>query len=293
MAPSLNAQTGTTGAATGSGPMPPQGGSGSGSPRPPRLDQIPHSSTPHARRPFKQWTAQQCRTFHRAKSCLGIWAYHGYKGLWVTLTTARGGSPNLLGKHHAELMRRFERRFNYPGLEYWYIKTTEGNGVIHAFWAWKPQPGYRQRPLIVPAEWLSAEWEKIHGAYITKAKRLYLDDSTSKGLSRYVVNQYVVNQTTKDGECALAGMAWSWHTTFGFPLVKTWQHFKRSFLDRPRVELYAAWESLLAGRTVHVAGVPLSLAVLRSASSAVLPMTPAQSLAWWQSHYGADAARWI
>lgn len=290
---SCNHATGTpTQAVTGSAPMPPQGGSGSGAPRPPRLDIIPHSSTQSASRPYKQWSAQQCRVFHRAKSCLAVWSSHGYKALWITLTTANNGDASSLSKHHAELRRRFERRFNYPGMEYWHIKTVEGNGVIHAFWAWKPRNGYKQRPFICPNNWLSAEWKKIHGAYITKPRRLHLHGRSANGLSRYVVNQYVVNQETKAGECALAGMAWSWHKTFGFPVVRTWQHFKRSLIDRPKRELYLAWESFLAGNAVVLQGVSTTMAGLRL-SPAPVAMSAAQQSAWWKAQYGPAASRWI
>lgn len=286
----LNTHRNTIAGMRAPAPVPPSGGSGSGGLPP--LDNIRHSSTHSAQRTYRPWTRQQCRVFQRSKSCLSLWAAHGYKGLWVTLTTAPGGDASSLGKHHAELLRRFERKFKYPGIEWWFIKTTEGNGVIHAFWVWKPRDGYRSRPFIVPSEWLSAEWLKIHGAYIVKPKRLHLHDKSAKGLSRYVVNQYVVNQETKSGECALAGMGWSWKRTFGFPVQRTWQHFKKTLINRPKPELYATWEKFLSGAAVMLAGVSWSMSALR-ASPSLLPLTPAQESAWWLAAYGPDSGRWL
>jgi hypothetical protein len=167
------------------------------------------------------------------------------------LSTAKGGDANKLSRHHAELRRRVERVYGFTGLQFFQVQTSEGNGVLHVYWAWKAPEGYRGRPFIIPQAWLSEQWEKIHGAPYVWISRLKLGGRSSRRVTRYVVTQYVVNQE-KEGQSCLVHMSWSWKRTFGFPLVKMWEAFKDTYTGPLRVGLFEKWQRFLGGVPVRL-----------------------------------------
>lgn len=178
------------------------------------------------------------------------------------LTTAVGGDASKLPKHHAALRRRAERVWGFKGMEHFQVRTSEGNGVLHIFWAWKAAPGFREKRFYVPKWWLSAEWEKLHGAPIVHIDKLTLSQGSVRDVSEYVVCQYVVNQK-KDNELALEGMSYSWRKTFGFPVVKVWKLFRETYAGVLRQGLIEKWGCFLCGETVMLIRGPCSMELLR------------------------------
>ena len=217
----------------------------------PSLDISGHSSAQQNTREWRPWDRQQKRVFHRSKTILTYWAEHGYTVAWVMLSSSPASDPEKLSRHHGELRRRIERVYGFKGIQFFQVKTTEGCGVIHCYWAWKAPDGYRGRPFIVPQSWLSSEWEKIHGASVVWISRLKLGGRSVSRVTRYVVTQYLVDQE-KGGVSCLDGMSWSWRRTFGFPLVQMWNVFKDTYSGSLRVGLYEKWSEFLAGTPVRL-----------------------------------------
>jgi len=210
---------------------------------------------------FGKWSKKQKRGYHRIQSCLRYWQAHGYQVLWVTLTTAEGGDASRLAYHHQILRQRIERHLGYKGLQHFQVQTTEGNGVLHIFWAWKAAKGFRQRPFWVSQAWLSSQWQDIHGAPIVWIKRVKGGRRSRNRLSRYCICQYVTDQS------GYKNMSWSWKRTFGFPLVRCWQWFKRHIKE----DLLQWWDRFMTGGVVYDFikgyGVHVNLQVVRAAYS--------------------------
>ena len=105
-----------------------------------------------------EWTRKQKRGYHRVRSLLWFWECHQFQVLWVTLSTAEGGDAEKLTYHHKQLRQRIERQLGFQGLEYYQVRTEEGHGVLHIFWAWRVPDGERARRFWISQEWLSAQW---------------------------------------------------------------------------------------------------------------------------------------
>lgn len=200
----------------------------------PLLDKNGHNSTSGC------WSRQQRRAYHRLMSCLAYWCEHGYQVRKVELTTAVGGRADLLSYHHQQLIQDVERKLGYGGLEFVKVITSEGNGVIHALWAWRGG-----RTFFVPHAWLANRWEQLHGARIVWIEAVKSGQGHRKGVSRYLAGQYLAGQ-----EC-IERVDYSWRRTFNLPLVKVWRSWRGIFRDRGR--RMATWGRLLAGEAIKLA----------------------------------------
>jgi hypothetical protein len=159
---------------------------------------------------------------------------------------------------HKRLRQRIESQLGYRGLEYYQVRTSEGHGVLHVFWAWRVPPGERFRRFWISQEWLSAQWEQIHGAPIVWIKAYKPGRRSRNRLSRYVISQYVQDQ------CGYVNMCWSWKRSLGFPLGAVWGVLRklwsnanvvrilRSQREVPMLVLLKTWEDLLAGHPILV-----------------------------------------
>lgn len=208
-------------------------------------------------RPAKpEWTRKQKRGYHRVRSLLWFWECHDFQVLWVTLSTSPGGEAEQLTYRHKRLRQRIESQLGYKGLEYYQVRTEEGHGVLHVFWAWRVPPGERFRRFWISQEWLSAQWEQIHGAPIVWIKAYKPGRKSRNRLSRYVISQYVQDQ------CGYVNMCWSWKRSLGFPLGAVWGVLRKMWHSRnvmrlmksqgevPMLVLVKTWEDLLAGHPV-------------------------------------------
>lgn len=189
----------------------------------------------------KKWNRKQKRGYHRVQSCLTYWQKNGFQVLWVCLTTAPGGDSNSLAYHHQKLRQRIERKLNYNDIQHFQVKTNEGNGVLHIFWAWKGA-----RSFYIPQKWLSSQWGDIHNAKIVWIKRLKRGSLSRNKISRYCISQYVTEQA------GYQYMSWSWGRTFGFPIVACWDWIKRLCGDK-KGNLMKWWNRLLSGG--HIFGL--------------------------------------
>lgn len=162
----------------------------------------------------KPWDRHQKRVFARAISWMTEAASRGCQLFWICLTTAPDGKAEDLERDFQELRRRVERRFKYY-VEYFSVRTSEGNGVLHQVWAIKDD-----RTVWISQHWLSEEWEKIHGAHRVWIKRISRGDSSHKNIGRYIVTHYLGDQSQ------LKNMSYSWWRS-KFAIGKAWEFYKR------------------------------------------------------------------
>ena len=212
-----------------------------------------------------EWTRKQKRGYHRIRSLLWFWESHQFQVLWVTLSTAEGGNPDKLTYHHKQLRQRIERQLGYDGLEYYQVRTEEGHGVLHIFWAWRVRNGERPRRFWIAQDWLSTQWQALHGAPVVWIKAYKAGHRSRNRLSRYVIIQYVQDQS------GCVNMCWSWKRSLGFPIGTLWEDMRKQWqtrnlycrmrgqLEVPRIVLLKTWEDLLAGHTIWLNGVLLKL----------------------------------
>jgi hypothetical protein len=158
----------------------------------------------------------------------------------LDLTTAVGGDPKLMTKHYEILRRRIEKKIGKP-VHYFWMQTREGNGVLHTLLA-------AEGSLYIDHEWLSKEWEAIHGAKIVYICRFKKGFRSRRNVSRYLVSQYFA------GQLGNVRMGWSWKRTFNFPISKAWKFFCKSFRNRKFHVLLGKWQAFLRGETVDVGG---------------------------------------
>jgi hypothetical protein len=191
------------------------------------------------------WSRQQKRGYQRVSSILYYWLSHDYEVLWICLTGSKRSNSELLAKHHAQLRREVEYKLGFHGIEHFQVKTQEGNGVLHIFWAFKVSDGFRRNKFYVSQKWLSKRWHKLHQAKIVWIKRVRrYQRGTLKYLSRYTVTQYCASQSGYER------MSWSWRRTFDFPMVACWYWFKRLSHNRSRLLFW--WYRFLRGQDIVV-----------------------------------------
>jgi hypothetical protein len=192
-------------------------------------------------RPRRPWDRRQRRIFHRVNTCLTYWEANGHQVAWLNLTTAVGGDAPALARHFRTLLRRIERKFGYTGMEYFVVRTAEGNGVLHALLAWKGP-----REFWIPHSWLKRCWLEIHGAGVLVIKRYGGGGGGRLRVSRYIVSQYV------GGQVGIVRAFWSWKRTFGMPIVKVWRMFRLAYGHRGIRSVVELWSVFLRGGAVPV-----------------------------------------
>ena len=220
---------------------------------------MPPDHTPaegEARRARPEWTRKQKRGYHRIRSLLFFWESHGFQVHWVTLSTAEDGDGSRLTYNHKRLRQRIEDRLGYRGIEYYQVRTAEGNGVLHVFLAWRPAAGEQARRFWIDQRWLSDQWQSIHGAPVVWIKAYKTGRQSRNRLSRYVISQYVQDQ------CGYVNMSWSWKRSLGFPIGAVWGVLRKQWQNRnalrimglqpalPMLILIRTWEDLLAGQAI-------------------------------------------
>ena len=196
-------------------------------------------------KPQKEWSRQMKRGYQRIMSILNFWEGHEYQIMWLCLTSSRDSEAKLLAEHHDKLKKYVERRFGFEGIEHVSVKTTEGQGVLHILWAWKPKQGFRGQRFFVGQRWLSEKWQEIHRAKVVWISKVDKSIGSKKKLSRYCVTHYCAEQN------GYKYMSWSWRRSFGFPMVASWRWFKgMSRGDKPH--LLKKWSQFMRGERVVV-----------------------------------------
>lgn len=165
-----------------------------------------HSST---------FSRKQLRSYHRVLSFMTEREAHGCQQLWVTLTTVKGDDSSKLADHHEEILRRVKRVYGYD-VKAFKLYTHEGGGVIHGIWAIESKLA-----VWIDQKWISAEWEKIHGAKVVTVSRVGRGGRHRKGIAKYLVGKYLSHHT--EG----CHISWPWKS-LSLPLGKAWVQYKRA-----------------------------------------------------------------
>jgi len=207
------------------------------------------------------WSRKQKRNFPKVLTFLKYCQAHGFQCLWLTLTGSLHSDGALLREHYQDLISKIKREFGYDIVSYT-VRTNEGpNGTLHCIWAIKSK-----RAVWIPQDWLSAEWERIHGAKITWIRRIGAGKNDAKRLSRYVTSQYISDQSS------FVSSSYSWKK-LGVAILSVWDSFKREMrkyselstwcglnpcgMTVPREKMYALHDRLvrngscLVNRTVY------------------------------------------
>jgi len=186
------------------------------------------------------WGKKHKRQYQRLMTLLYRWEAMGLSIVRLDLTTADGGDPKMMTNHYEKLRRRIGRKIGRK-VQYWWVLTEEGNGVLHTLMA-------AQGSLYIEQEWLSREWGKIHGATVVYIKRYKKGIYSRKRVSKYLVAQYLA------GQLGNVRMGWSWKRTFNIPIAKAWKLFCKLFRNRKFYVLLEKWQTFLRGELVDIDG---------------------------------------
>jgi len=168
--------------------------------------------TKRAMRPASRWSPKARRWFQRMLSGVTHHEANRRRIRVITLTTsprARALGYDLNADFQVlrkRIIRKFGVKFNY-----WKLRTSEGNGVLHILYvgAWIPQ------------SWLSQNWDEVHNSpvvWIQEFKR------RRKKLVSYLMSHYLPSHG--DGRL-YTRMSWSWGWVFrGFASAwrYVWKH---------------------------------------------------------------------
>jgi hypothetical protein len=179
---------------------------------------------------FSELSGKRKRAFHRLVSGFTRARYRGDRLRFMTLTTSVGGSFRILRRDFQVLRKRISREFGFL-VQYWSLRTNEGNGVLHLVF----KGGF------IPQRWLSDAWFSIHGARIVDIRALR---GSSRRLASYLVANYLCRQSFER-------MSWSWSWVFrGFCGV--WASRFSSWYKVNSRACLAAWNKLICSFSVGV-----------------------------------------
>jgi len=125
---------------------------------------------------------KQRRGYRRALSGLTIGSSVGADLRFLTLTSSLK-SPRMVQKSLQILVKRIRRTFGK--FEYCYVRSSEGHGVLHLLY----------RGCFIPIAWIRHAWYEIHGAFEGWITRVEDRKGGIGGISRYLVSQYMSNQS--------------------------------------------------------------------------------------------------
>jgi len=160
-------------------------------------------------RPRSRWSPKARRWYQRLLSGVTHHQANRRQLRVITLTTSpRARALGLdVNTSWGALVKRFRRRWPVTGFEYWKLRTSEGNGVLHIIYSgpWIPQG------------WLSRLWEDIHGSPVVYIQKLRY---RRKRLISYLMTHYL---PAHDDGRLYTRMSWSWGWVFrGFAGAWRW-----------------------------------------------------------------------
>jgi hypothetical protein len=145
----------------------------------------------------------------------------------MTLTTSLEARDLDLNADFQVLRKRILRRWPRLGFEYWKLRTSEGNGVLHIVYSGP----------YIPVAWLKQTWNEIHGgSYIVYLQQLR---GKSKRVVNYLMGHYM---TSHDDHRIYSRMSWSWGWVFrGFAGAWRWMYRTSSTFT----EALISWKRLM------------------------------------------------
>jgi len=188
------------------------------------LHNLPLNSQPGA----GPWGPKARRWYQRLLSGVNHHTANRRRLRVITLTTsleARAAGLDINDSFQA-LRKRLLRRYPVTGFEYWKLRTSEGNGVLHIIYS---------GPWIAQA-WLSRIWQEIHLSY-----RVWIQELRGKGkrMTNYLIGHYL---PAHDDYRLYTRMSWSWGWVFrGF--VGAWKWTFRT--SKTFLQALVSWNRLM------------------------------------------------
>lgn len=180
------------------------------------------------------WTRKQRRTYQRLLSGIIRANNEGKRLRVITLTSAveKRSKQHEMGKAWQVLRKRICRYFRVS-LDYFRLRTSEGNGVLHIVY----------KGPFIPQTWLKNAWNEIWESPIVFIQAL----RGEKRLARYIVSHYMARHHVRDGPrgALFIRQSWSWGWVCrGF--VHLWGRVLKSSVDMSTA-IYT-WNVLLRTR---------------------------------------------
>ena len=126
----------------------------------------------------------------------------------ITLTTAPCARGYDLNADFQVLRKRILRRWPGCTFNYWKLRTSEGNGVLHILYVGP----------YIPQRWLSKNWDEVHNSPVVWIQEF---QRRRKRLVSYLMSHYL---PAHDRRGLYTRMSWSWGWVFrGF--CGAWKYF--------------------------------------------------------------------
>jgi len=160
-------------------------------------------------RPFRsRWSPKARRWYQRLLSGLTHHQAQGRILRVMTLTTCPGAQDLDLNASFQALKKRILRKWPCK-FNYWKLRTSEGNGVLHIIYS----------GIFIPVAWIKQNWAEVHGgSYIVFMQKLR---GKRKSMVNYLMSHYLPAHADDRG--IYARMSWSWGWVFrGFAGAWRW-----------------------------------------------------------------------
>ncbi len=144
----------------------------------------------------------------------------------ITLTSGPNAPPQSeIGGSWQVLRKRIVRKWGVK-LEYWRLRTSEGNGVLHIIYSGP----------YIPQRWLSRNWAQIHNSPIVYIQKMRF---RRKRLVNYLMKHYL---PAHDQGGLFTRMSWSWGWVFrGF--CGAWRWYWRQ--GPTKYDVLIRWNKLM------------------------------------------------
>ena len=145
-----------------------------------------------------RWTPKVRRWYQRLLSGATHHTSNGRVLRVITLTTAPSARDLELNSSFQVLKKRILRKWPCR-FDYWKLRTSEGNGVLHIIYS----------GIYIPVAWLKRNWREVHGgSYIVYIQKL-------RGKRKRMVNYLMGHYLPSHGERGIySRMSWSWGWVF-------------------------------------------------------------------------------
>ena len=182
------------------------------------------------------WNRHQRRVYKRCRQ--GMASHDGERMSFLTLTSPGKEQQNYpLETSLKILIARIRRKFG--NIEYFAVRTNEGNGVYHILF-FGPY---------VPQKWISEQWAQLRGAWSVDIRAVG-DIVCRRRVSRYVIRQYLAEQVS----LVRASMSKHWLKVPAYRIKAVLKSLRHQMKIKPwqnDSELYEIIDDWLSGWLVY------------------------------------------
>ena len=182
------------------------------------------------------WNRHQRRVYKRCRQ--GMASHDGERCSFLTLTSPNKESQNNpLEKSLNLLIKRIRHRFG--NIEYYAVRTNEGNGVYHLLF-FGPY---------IPQKWISEQWTQLRGAWSVDIREVG-DIMCKRRVSKYIIRQYLADQVA----LVRATMSRGWLRVPAYRIKQVTKKLRQQVKIKPwqnDSELYEIIDDWLSGWLVY------------------------------------------